>query len=152
MNYEAFFNRKPADVAKDLLGRMIIRFNPKGALGLEIVETGAYFGGEENVARVGMFYDPGKIFLMEHRGHRMLNIATGGNGPSCVEIRAVRDLTKKISGSATITNFFQIPAELDNLLIGDKSGVYISEEKFRTGKMHTQKGSADNCVGIYTFD
>ena len=152
MDYSAFFERKTETVARDLLGRLLIRIGQKGSVGFEIAETGAYVGGEMTPQREGMLYDAGKIFLMSHRGHHMLNIASGDNeGPACVEIRAVRDLSKIISGSAAVTNLLRIPAELDGFVLGEKSGLYVSDEKFRTGKIHTQKGDADNCIGIYTF-
>ncbi len=151
MDHEAWiFKQSPKEGARDLLGRLIIRRTGSGMYAAEIVETGAYAGGEMTDARIGMTYDAGRIFLMPHRGHYMLNIACGESGPACIEIREIYD-QKKIEGSAKIANYLQLPPTLDGKFLGEESGLFISDEKFRKGKVIKESGVAGNCVGIYRF-
>src|SRR3990172_6883186 len=90
MNYKTFFNRDARTVAKDLLGRILVRESERGLTAGRIVETGAFEGDEGRKAREGMSYAPGTIYVMPFRGNYFLNIATGRKGePSCVEIREV---------------------------------------------------------------
>lgn len=151
MDHESFFKQSAKEGARDLLGRLIIRMTDKGIYAAEIVETGAYVGGEMTDARIGMTYDAGRIFLMPHRGYHMLNIACGESEPACIEIREIHD-QKKIDGSAKIANYLTIPPTLDGKFLGTESGLFISEEKFRKGKVAKETGIAGNCVGIYRFE
>lgn len=158
MDYEAFFKRKTETVARDLLGRLIIRRTESGTEALEIAETGAYVEGvfqegKPREDRLGMMYDSGNIFLMQFRGHNMLNIASGkGEGGACVEIRKVRGLNQRIDGSGAIANYFGLTRDQDNTPLGEESGLFISDEKFRKGNVQVKDGAADNCVGIYSIE
>lgn len=159
MNYERFFDRNVDEVAQDLLGRALVRKTSKGMLGLQISETGAYLGADidlvnpkPNHPQTGMLYDPGKIFLMPCRGSRLLNIACGDSRDpaACVDIRLLTDLTKSVKGAGSISNFLQIPEELNSMFLGDESGLYITE-KFNKGSIKKESGKIKNCRGIYTF-
>ncbi len=153
MKYDNFFSRNTKDVAQDLLGRMIIRRTDSGIYAAMISETGAYVGlvgADPHGPRKVMFYDAGKISLMPHRGHLMLNIASGESDPACVEIRELRG-ERRIEGSGAITNFLKIPADLDGKMLGYESGVFITEEKYGLGKASRSSGQADNCKGIYSL-
>jgi DNA-3-methyladenine glycosylase len=94
----AFYNRDPAEVAKDLLGHILQR---KGMAG-RIVETEAYYGKSDPASRAysgktrtneWMWNDAGIIFVYMVHGHWLFNIITmEKNFPSAVLIRAVEPL------------------------------------------------------------
>ncbi len=152
MNNGDFFGRKAQEVAKDLVGRIIIRKLDSGVYAALISEAGAYeglVGADPQGPRKGMFYNSGNIFLMPHRGHNLFNIACGDSGPACVEIRELQG-EKRIEGSGAITNYLKI-GTLDNKPLGDKTGLYVSDESYFSGKINRSGGSADNCKGIYSF-
>lgn len=153
MDYDSFFGRKTEDVARGLIGRLIIRKTNTGVFAAQIVETGAYVGigdADPNGPRKGMFYDAGKIFLMDFRGHKLFNLASGNSGPACVELRALTG-ERKIEGSGAITNYLKITPDLDGKLLGDISGVWISDDAYNGGKIVCSSGAADNCKGIYSL-
>ena len=147
MDYHKFFGRKADRVAKDLLGRSILRITNKGSTSARIVETGAYEEGE-TPSREGMKYSPGTIFLMSYRGTYLFNIATGKRGyPSCVEIREIALHDKKISGSGKVSKFFDIGSDLDGILLGE--AIKIIGENVDKYKIKKVKGRSDNCIGYF---
>ncbi len=153
MDYKKFFERKTQDVAQELLGRIVVRKLESGIFAAEITETGAYVGLGNDVhedARKGMFYTAGHIFLMPFRGSQLFNIASGAGSPACVEIREVCG-ERRVAGSGAIANFLKLTANMNNMPLGEKSGVYISDDSYRTGKVSRSEGQADNCKGFYSF-
>jgi len=151
MDYEQFFSRKAEVVARDLLGRALVRKTDKGITTGRILETAAYEYGSETPSRTGMKYSPGKIFLMPYRSFRMLNIATDKEGkPSCVEIRTLGLHNKIIRGSARIANHLGIGKNLDGILLGDE--LEITGESVKRTEIKVYKGGSDNCIGIYSLE
>ena len=150
MNPVAFFGRPAEDVAKDLLGMILVRnTGTGGAITGKILEVGAYEGGNQTASREGMLYSPGSLFMMPFRGTYFLNVATDAKGtPSCVELRAVSVQGKSVKGSGAVANAFQITPDLDVIVLGNEVEI--------TGEPHPErvkrvKGSADNCIGLYLF-
>jgi len=94
-----FYNRDPAEVAKDLLGHIM----QKNKMAGRIVETEAYYGTKDPASRAStkktrinewMRNDAGIIFIYMVHGHWLFNIVTQKkNIPSAVLIRAVEPLT-----------------------------------------------------------
>lgn len=149
MDYKRFFNRKSEEVAKDLLGRFLIRNTAKGTTAGRIIETGAYEGGKETPSREGMKYAPGSIFLMPFRGNYFLNIATDKeNYPSCVEIRKVAFHNKVVKGPGATTNYLNIKKNLDGILLGEE--LQISEDKVGE-KIKKVKTGPENCLGYFSI-
>ncbi len=151
MAHPNIFARKPEVVAKDLLGRYLVRKVPgSGILTATIAGVGAYSGDLGQPSRAGMNYAPGEIFMMSYRGLHMLNVATERSGvPSCVEIRAVRFGEELVEGSARIANRLKIDQSVDGkyfekvFRLGDKPVVRIQVKK--------EKGKSDNCVGFFSL-
>ena len=96
-----FYMRDPAVVAKELLGKLLIRkLNSKKLIG-KIVETEAYYGKNDPASRAfttpkmaeQMWDEGGKTFVYMVHNNWLLNIVTGKKGiPSAVLIRAVEPL------------------------------------------------------------
>lgn len=110
-----FFNRSPEIVAKELLGKVIVRRNNGKLLKARIVETEAYFDendpasraskGDNKVSRM-MNESPGKILIYNVHKYKMLNFVTCEKGiKSAVLIRAVEPLNfaLRCSGPGLLT-------------------------------------------------
>jgi len=98
-----FYNRDPSIVARELLGKLLIRVMNSKMLGGMIVETEAYYGVNDPASRAykgrkgkisSIMYEEGGVALiyMVH-GNWLFNIITGPKGhPSGVLIRAIEPL------------------------------------------------------------
>jgi DNA-3-methyladenine glycosylase len=93
-----FYNRKTDEVAKDLLGKILIRRLENEFLGGIIVETEAYFGSDDPASRAFhgkkkynrvMFEDPGHLFIYNVHHYWMLNIIAHSNCVGGILIRAI---------------------------------------------------------------
>jgi DNA-3-methyladenine glycosylase len=93
-----FFERDPEIVAKELLGKKLIRKLDKSFLEGIIVETEAYFGfkdpasraynGKKNFNKL-MWDEPGKVFIYNVHKYWMFNIVAHERGIGAVLIRAL---------------------------------------------------------------
>jgi 3-methyladenine DNA glycosylase Mpg len=149
MEYKRFFGRRSEEVAKDLLGRFIVRNTNKGTTAGRIVQTGAYEGGKEVPSRKGMKYAPGTVFLMPFRGHYFFNISTDREDfPSCVEIRAVAFHDRIVRGSGAVANYLGVRKGLDGVLFGEE--LEISGEGVEESRIKRIKAGSDNCKGYFS--
>jgi len=147
MDYETFFRRKSEDVARELLGRQLVRNTDIGSTSVSIIEVGAYEGGNPTPSRAGMNYAPGTVFLMPFRGSQLLNIATDRRGfPSCVEIRAVAFHDRVVEGSGRITNLLDLEG-LDGAVLGNE--LKIIGKPVDDSEVKKIKGDAENCLGYF---
>ena len=145
-NYQSFFDRNCKDVARDLLGRLIVRATETGATGVKIISTGAYRGGNMFPSRMGMNYAPGTIFLMPWRGSYLFNITTElAEVPSCVEIREIGFHDHNITGSGVITKALQL--DLEGVVLGRE--VQIIGKAVGYDKIKEIKGLSSNCLGYF---
>ncbi|RLI31443.1 hypothetical protein DRO51_03780 [Candidatus Bathyarchaeota archaeon] len=98
-----FYERDPAKVAYELLGKLLIRRLNSKVLSGRIVETEAYYGEEDPASRAYkgrkkfnelMFKDVGKAFIYMVHGNWLLNIvAHPRGGVGAVAIRALEPLS-----------------------------------------------------------
>ena len=105
-----FYERNPASVAKDLLGKVLVRRVDSEALSGKIVETEAYYGGNDPASRAYrgkkkfnalMFMSVGKAFIYMVHANWLLNIVAHlKDGVGAVLIRAV----EPIEGIETMRN------------------------------------------------
>ena len=93
-----FYNRGTEDVAKDLLGKILVRRLGDELLGGIIVETEAYFGADDPASRAFhgkkrynsvMFEEPGHLFIYNVHKYWMLNFIAHDNGVGGILIRAI---------------------------------------------------------------
>lgn len=130
----AFFDRSALVVARDLLGKYVVRRAHGKEVALMITETEAYHGFKDMAshARRGqtlrnapMFSHPGTIYVYFTYGmHWMLNLVCGKQGlPSAVLIRAAGGVV----GPARLTKFLRIDKSLNALIVGKKSGLWVED-------------------------
>ncbi|MCK4433937.1 DNA-3-methyladenine glycosylase [Candidatus Bathyarchaeota archaeon] len=141
---KTFYERDPALVAKELLGKILVRTLNSEVLSGKIVETEAYYGRNDPASRAYkgrvrfnelMFMDVGKIFIYIVHAHWLLNIvAHSKDGVGAVLIRAiepfrgvetmrknrtVRDIGDLTNGPGKLTRALAITKELSGTDVTD---------------------------------
>ena len=148
-----FFSRNAKIVAKEILGKVLVRRIGNKEFKARIVETEAYFGENDPSSRASkgknkiserMWDSPGKILIYNVHMYKMFNLITDKKGePSAVLIRAVEPINFKLrcSGSGLLTNSLKIDKifhgknifELNNLFIEGDESLFEIVESFRIG-------------------
>ncbi len=150
MNYSRFFGRDADEVARDLVGRLLVRNLAGGTTGGRITEVGAYERGKEIASRAGMKYSPGKIFFMPFRGSLLFNIAAGKEGiASCVEVRRLSFHDGDVKGSGAVTNYFELDETYEGVLLG--GDLEIIGEGVDASQIKKLRAPVDNCLGYFTL-
>lgn len=150
---EAFFARDPRSVAKELIGRHLVReIGESRTVGM-ITEAGAFRGGN----RRGLRYGPGMIYVAIFQGgYPTLCIGTDSEGtPSVVTVRKaypVEGFTETIDGSGDLSRVFRIDKDLDNTSINERP-LYIAGEGLEESRVTfispDMEKMAPNCLGYY---
>jgi DNA-3-methyladenine glycosylase len=123
-----FYSRPTLDVARDLLGQIVVSHTPEGRTSGTIVETEAYLGSDDpasHAARLrqgrveAMWGEPGIAYVYRSYGiHAMLNIVTEPTGQTgAVLIRALEpregiDLMQRRRGTDRLTLLCSGPGRL----------------------------------------
>ena len=145
---QQFFERPTRDVAKQLLGKFLVRKKGGKIIAAMITEVEAYVGPEDKASHASrgrtkrtevMFGKPGYWYIYLIYGmHYCLNIVTEKEHyPAAILIRGVEG----ISGPGRVTAYFKIDKRLNaksssrssNLWIEDR-GVKIKPRQIRRGK------------------
>jgi len=161
----SFYRRDTATVARELLGKTIVRRLGHQVLTGRIVETEAYYGEKDPASRAykgrknynsPMFDDPGRLFIYMVHSWWLLNIAAHEPGePGAVLIRAlepiegipvmednrgVTDLHNLTSGPGKLTKALNVTKELHGLDVTEGSAelkiVDEGPEEFQTATSH----------------
>ena len=148
-----FFSRDAKSVAKDLLGKILVRKLNNKEFRAKIVETEAYFGEDDPASRASkgknkisemMWEEPGKILVYNVHKYKMFNIVTGKKDePSAVLIRALEPVNfeGRCSGPGLLSNFLQIGKNFHGREIFNLKNIWLEEgikapkvvESFRVG-------------------
>lgn len=129
---EKFFNRPTLVVARELLGKYLVRRQGKKLEKFIITEVEAYGGFNDlashasrgkTVRNAPMFSKAGVWYVYFTYGmHWMLNVVTGPeNFPAAVLIRGV----KGINGPARLTKYLKIDKRFNNKLAISKTGLWV---------------------------
>lgn len=156
-----FFERNTEEVAKDLLGKILIKRENEGYIAVRIVETEAYFGKEDPASHAFkgptkrskiMYDDAGILYVYLCYGfHHLLNIVTETKGkPGAVLIRAAEPLygiklmqgrrkTKRIknllSGPAKLTKALAIDLSFNGKRISTETGIFLLDDEYFVDKI-----------------
>jgi len=134
-------------VAKELLGKYLVRKIGNKIIREKITETEAYVGPHDLACKSSrgktegnkiMYEEAGTIYVYFTYGmHWMLNIVTEEKDfPSAVLIRG----TEVTSGPARLTKALSIDKKLNGLKLGEKSGLWIEENlKTKNSKLKISK-------------
>jgi DNA-3-methyladenine glycosylase len=144
---EAFFDRDTPDVARDLLGKFLVRRIGGKTIAYMITETEAYDGFKdkgshahrgETVRNKPMFGPAGYWYVYFTYGiHWMLNVTTREEKyPAAVLIRGIEG----VSGPARLTKFLKIDGTLSGERATRKSGLWIEDRGLRLDPKEIKKG------------
>ena len=127
-----FFQKPTIELAKALLGCLLIKETDEGTASGYIVETEAYLGAEDRAAHSFnnrrtkrteiMFGEAGSVYTHQMHTHTLVNVVSGPNGtPQSVLIRAVEphtglDLMHQRRGIENIKNLTNGPGKLTKAL------------------------------------
>jgi len=160
-----FYERDPAIVAKDLLGKILVRRIDSEVLSGKIVETEAYYGERDPASRAYkgrmkfnelMYAEPGRTFIYMVHGNWLLNIVAHLKGEvGAVLIRAVEPVegirimekNRKVenfhsltNGPGKLTKALAITKELNGIDVTDCKSELImleeDEEEFEISSSH----------------
>jgi len=162
---KGFYERNPASVARGLLGKVLARRVDSEVLSGKIVETEAYYGGNDPASRAYrgkkrfnelMFMEVGKTFIYMVHANWLLNIVAhveGGVGAVLIRaiepvegietmrnsrnVKRLRDLT---NGPGKLTKALTVTKELNGIDVteGDSQIVVVEEgeESFEICSSH----------------
>jgi DNA-3-methyladenine glycosylase len=150
---KGFYERDTALVARDLLGKILVRKVDSEALSSKIVETEAYYGEKDTASRAYrgkkmfnelMFMDVGKTFIYMVHANWLLNIVAhlkGGVGAVLIRaveplqgietmrnnrnVKNIRDLT---SGPGKLTKALCITKELNGIDVTKRNSQLVVVE------------------------
>lgn len=143
----SFFNRPTLEVARDLLGKTLMRRFPDGTTrALRITEVEAYDGPDDKASHASkgrtprtevMFGESGHFYIYLCYGlHWMLNIVTGPKDyPAALLIRGVEGIT----GPARLTKALKIDRSLNTLPATEDSGLWFEDRGEKVGKVKSTK-------------
>ena len=137
LGYE-FFHRPCLEVARDLVGKILVRKTPEGELRLRITETEGYCGEADTAchahkgrtARTEVLYaDAGTVYVYLCYGiHNLMNIITGDvNDPQGVLIRCC----ESAPGPGRLTKRLGITREYNRRSIVTDPELWIEDDGLR---------------------
>ncbi len=147
----SFFDHPTLEVARDLLGKYIIRAWRGGEISLIITEVEAYDGPQDRASHASrgrtprtkiMFGPAGRFYVYFTYGmHWLVNIVTGPDDyPAAILIRAGKyyDAKKKawisVNGPARLTKFLRITGAQNGKIARRKTGLWLEDRGTRITK------------------
>lgn len=150
-----FFARSSDAVARELLGRNLVRRLSSGAIVKgKISEVAAYQGNAKRTSEK-IKSAPGIISVSTKYGSQLLDIATGDEGEySCITLRAAEFewLGKKqlVAGPGRLCKALKISKSLDGLSVYNND-IWIEGKSIDNSKIVVKKSKKmpSNCLGYY---
>lgn len=132
-----FFHRECLQVARDLVGKVLVHNTPEGVLRMRISETEAYCGEEDTACHAHkgrtkrtevLYAKAGTVYVYLCYGiHWLLNIVTGEEeDPQAVLIRACVDA----KGPGKLTKKLQITGTLNKTSVCGETDLWIEDDGF----------------------
>ena len=138
LGYE-FYNRKCTDVAKELVGKILVRKTSEGEIRLRITETEAYLGADDTACHAHkgrtkrtevMYMEAGTIYVYLCYGmHLLMNIVTDGIDEPCAVL--IRACEGKYSGPAKLTKALNITKDFNRRSIVKSPELWIEDDGLR---------------------
>ena len=133
----AFFHRPCLEVARDLVGKLLVRQTPQGIVTMRISETEAYCGENDTACHAHkgrtkrtevMYAKAGTMYIYLCYGiHWLMNIVTGEEGdPEAVLIRACVEA----NGPGKLTKKLSITAELNGQSVCEDNRLWIADDGY----------------------
>ncbi len=133
---QKFFDRPTVTVAKELLGKYLVRKRGGKTIALMITEVEAYDGPRDKASHASrgmtprtkiMFGPAGRWFVYFTYGmHWMLNVVTGKERyPAAVLIRGIEG----VNGPGRVTKFLHVDKKLNGKLANRKNDLWIEERR-----------------------
>ena len=149
---ESFFNRDTKVVAKELLGKFLVREIVGKEISVMITETEAYDGPNDLASHASkgktarteiMFGKPGKFYVYLCYGvHFMLNVVTREHGyPAAVLIRGAKLNISgtPLNGPGKITKFIQVNKDLNGKVAKKSNNLWFESRKVKVPKFKIKK-------------
>ena len=160
-----FYARDPSLVARELLGKIVMRrTGPETLLG-RIVETEAYYGDRDPASRAyrgrknynrPMFEEPGRLFIYMVHAHWLLNVVAHPEGEvgavliraleplegveTMIRNRGMNDLRNLTDGPGKLTRALEVTKELHGLDItspgSELTVIQGEDEDYEIGTSH----------------
>lgn len=152
-----FFNRDTVIVARDLLGKFLVRKINNKIVRAKITETEAYCGIKDRASHASkgltprtktMFGPPGHAYVYLIYGmYHCLNIVTEEEGyPSAVLIRGLEG--EKLDGPGKLCRYLKITKELNGADISVSAELWIESASWRRKKEHSSKIKKSKRIGV----
>ena len=142
---EAFFDRPTLTVARELLGKFLVRKVGKKEIAFMIIETEAYDGPPDlgshsakgRTERTEILFGPAGFWYVYiiYGLHNMLNVVTKRSG-AAVLIRGVKGYPKP----GTLTKALSITRELNKSKANKRSGLWVEDRGVAISKKDIEAG------------
>ncbi len=135
----SFFNRPTIAVARDLLGKFIVRRWRSRDIALMLTEVEAYDGPNDLASHAShgktertkiMFGEAGRFYVYFTYGmHWLANVVTGPKGyPAAILLRAGRTAdNRNIVGPARLTKYLKINGKFNGKTAGRNTGLWFED-------------------------
>ncbi len=146
----SFFARRTLRVARELVGKYLVRKNGRGVIAGRIIEVEAYVGPQDKACHASkgrtartevLFGPPGQAYVYLCYGmYEMLNVVTEGEGfPAAVLLRAIECDGQLIDGPGRLTRALDIDRRLNriDLTVGEDLWFEDRGETLRRGAVKT---------------
>ena len=149
-----FFNRGPVTVAKDLIGKEIVRYFNGTEVRGRILGVSAWQGTVSDNQKFAD-YEPGTMSVSNRRGHYLLDITVGARGNACVTITDAEfyfdDTKVKLNGPGKICKALQIDPSLDGEVMTKNKYLAIEGASVPDSKIYIRpkKKVPENCKGFF---